>query len=66
MQDLHRKGISMLTGLRVSSLTCKCVFYRLELKAKAGPNGIELCKSWNETYQWIELKKYTRKMGSFV
>ena len=26
LQVLHRKGISMLTGLKVSSLTCKFVF----------------------------------------
>ena len=25
---LHRRKISMLTGLKVSSLSCKCVFYR--------------------------------------
>ena len=66
LQVLHRKGISMLTGLKVSSLTCKCVFYRPELNAKAGPHVIEFCRPWNETYQWIELKEYTRKMGSFV
>ena len=41
LQVLHRKGISMLTGLKVSSLTCKCVFYRPELNAKAGPHVIE-------------------------
>ena len=44
LQVLHRKGISMLTGLKVSSLTCKCVFYRPELNAKAVAHGIELCK----------------------
>ena len=31
----------MLTDLKVSSLTCKCVFYRPELNAKGGPRGIE-------------------------
>ena len=51
------KGYLMLTGLKVSSLTCKCVFYGPELNAKAGPHGIEFCKPWHETYQWIELKK---------
>ena len=66
LQVLHRKGISMLAGLKVSSLTCKCVFYGPELIAKAEPHGIDFCKPWNETYQWIELKEYTRKMGSFV
>ena len=64
LQVLHRKGISTLIGLKVSSLTC--VFYWPELNAKAGPHVIEFCKPWNETYQWIELKEYTRKMGSFV
>ena len=57
MQVLHRKGISVLTGLKVSSLTCKCVFYRPELNAKAGLHGIEFCKPWNETCQWIELQE---------
>ena len=28
--------MSMLTGLKVSSLTCKCVFYRTELNVKGG------------------------------
>ena len=36
---LHATGISMLTGLKVLSLTCKCVFYRPELNAKAGYCG---------------------------
>ena len=27
----------MLTGLQVSSLACKCVFYRLEYNAKGDP-----------------------------
>ena len=26
----------MLKGSKVSSVTCKCVFYRLELNAKSG------------------------------
>ena len=42
---LHRRGISMLrTGLQLSSLTCKWVFYRPELDAKAEPHGIEFSK----------------------
>ena len=63
LQVLHRKGVSMLIGLKVSSLTCKCVFYRPEVNAKVRPHGIEFCKPWNKTYQWIELKEYTRKLG---
>ena len=66
LQVLHRKRISLLTSLKVSSLTCKCVFYRTVLNAKVGPHGIEFCKSWNGTCQWIDLKEYTRKMGSIV
>ena len=62
---LHRKMISMLTSLKVSPLTCKSVFYRAELSEKARPHGTEFCKPWNETYQWIELKEYTKEMGSF-
>ena len=34
----------MLTGLKVSSLTCKCVFYRPEHNAKG---GTELWRSWD-------------------
>ena len=45
LQVLHRKGISMLTDLKVSSLTCKCVFYRPELNAKGGPHRTESWKS---------------------
>ena len=47
LQVLHRKGISILTGLKVSSLTCEYVFYRPGLNAKAGAHGIEFCKPWN-------------------
>ena len=46
----------MLTGLKVSSMPCKCVFYRPELNAK-GAHGIELWNSWKETYQQIDLKE---------
>ena len=35
------QGISMLTGLKVLSLACKCVFYRPEHIAKGGLHGIE-------------------------
>ena len=45
LQILYRRGVSMLTGLKVSSLTYKGLFYRPELNAKAGPHGIEFCKS---------------------
>ena len=31
----------MLTGLKVSSLVWKCLFYRLELTEKWGPYGTE-------------------------
>ena len=31
----------MLTGLEVSSLECKCVFYRPELNTNGGPHGTE-------------------------
>ena len=36
LQVLHRKGIYILKGLKVSSLSCKCVFHRPEVNAKAG------------------------------
>ena len=38
----------MLADLKVSSMTCKCVFYRPELKAK-GAHGTEFWKPWKET-----------------
>ena len=44
LQVLHKKGIYMLTGLKVFSLTFKYVFYRLKLNAKAEPHGIEFGK----------------------
>ena len=47
----------MLTGLKVSSLECKCVFYGTELNAKAGSYWIEFWRSWSETNQRIELKE---------
>ena len=34
---LPSKGISMLTGLKVPSLTCKCVFFIPERNAKGNP-----------------------------
>ena len=33
-QVLNKKRMSMLTALKMSSLTCKCVLYRSELNAK--------------------------------
>ena len=33
-QVLHRKNISILSDLKVSPLTCKCVLYRPEDNAK--------------------------------
>ena len=58
----------MLTGLKVSCLVRKCVFYRPELTGKSRIHGteIKLVKFKTEMYQWIELKEYMRKMESFV
>ena len=56
----------MLTTLKVSSLACKCVFYRPEQNAKERPHGTEffkVLKCKNEKYQRIELIKI--KMRSF-
>ena len=63
LQVSHRKGISMLTGLEVSSLTCKCVFYGPELNAKARPHGIEFSKPWNETTDGSSLRNIQKKNG---
>ena len=58
----------MLTGMKVSSLVRKCVFYRPELTGKSGSDGtkIKFLKFKTVMYQRIELKEYMRKMGSFV
>ena len=44
---LFKKRIFVLTVLTVSSLACKCVFYRLEHKAKEVPMDTEIWVSWN-------------------
>ena len=47
---LLRKRIPMSTGLKVSSLACKCIFYKPEHNAKGEPHGIEIeCEipKWN-------------------
>ena len=44
----------MLTGLKVSSWACKCVFYVPEQSPKRENAGLQL---QNEIYQWIELKE---------
>ena len=41
-QMLCRKKMPLLTGLEVSSLACKCVFYRREHNAKGGRDPMEL------------------------
>ena len=59
-QILCRKRISMLTGLKMLSLICKCVFYRPEHNAKRGHHGIEFRRflnAKNEIYQRIEFKE---------
>ena len=52
-KNLARKKVSMLTGLKVSSLTCKCVFYRTEHNAKWGSHGTEFWKPRNEENKFI-------------
>ena len=58
----------MLTDLKGSYLVEKCAFYRPEVTGKSGPHGTEIqfLKFKTDMYQRIELKKYMRKMGSFV
>ena len=43
----------MLTGLKVSSLTCKCVFYRTELNTKGDPIELNF-KGFEVKHQRIE------------
>lgn len=48
----------MLTGLKVSALAQKWVFYRSEVVGKGGSYGIELLSFRNaKIYQRIELKE---------
>ena len=44
-QLFYIERISTLTGLKVSSLPCKCVFNIPEHNAKGGPHGIEFGRS---------------------
>ena len=64
LQILHRKGIPIITGLKVSSVTCKCVFTDQNLMRRWEPTKLNFENF--ETYHWKELKEYKRKMGSFV
>ena len=49
----------MLTGLKESSLACKCVFYRPERNPKGEPHGIEFWRFWNAEIQYTN--GYTSK-----
>ena len=55
-----RKKMSVVTGMKVSPLACKCVFYKPEHKAKGGGTSwnriLKVLKCRNEIYQRIELK----------
>ena len=46
-QMLHRKGMLILTGLRVSSLPRKCVLNRVEHKGKGKAHGHEVLEIKN-------------------
>ena len=56
----------MLTGLKVSSLTCKCVLYRSELNSKGGPPWIEFWMFWNEIYQKTKKKEEKWKKAESI
>ena len=51
--------MSMLTGLKVSSLACECVLYRPERNAKENLMELDFegLEMQNKIYQWIELKE---------
>ena len=63
-QILCRKKISMLTGLKVSPLACKCVFYRPDHNTNGGPHENELW-SWNAKmkYPMNKAQKVDEKNG---
>ena len=45
INSLYRKRISFFANLKVSSLACSCVFYRLEQNSKGGPHRIKFWRS---------------------
>ena len=47
--------ISMSTGLKMSSLVCKCAFYRAEHNAKEGPHWTEFWGSWNVKMKYTNI-----------
>ena len=56
----------MLTGFKLTSLTCKCVFCSPEQCANdGGPRNciLEVFERRNEINQWIELKEQMKKMS---
>ena len=57
--------ISMLTGLKVSSLVQKCILYKQELTGKWGPHGTEIkfFKFKIEMDQQIELRVHEKNRG---
>ena len=63
-KSLQVLGISMLTGVKVSSLTHVNVYFTDQnLMRRQEP--MELNFASLETYQWIELKEYKGKLRSF-
>ena len=53
-QSLCRERISMLAGLKVPSLACKCVFYRPEHNAKGGMGG----EGMELNFEGLEIQKW--------
>ena len=54
--------MSMLTGLKVLSLVCKCVFYRPEHNAKRGPLELNFKVLEMEKLKKPVLKEYMKKL----
>lgn len=55
----------MLTGLKVSSLPCKCVFNRPEHNAKEGPHKTVNLKVLNLTHTRTQTGNFFSKLGLF-
>ena len=45
----------MLTGLKVASFTCQCVFYRPEHNVEGGPHWIEFWRSSNVDWEVLSV-----------
>ena len=56
----------MLTGLKVSSLVFKCVFYRAEHNAKVGRHGAKFWRLWNPKMKYNGQCSMSRQKNGII